>query len=125
MLKALEHWEDPQCRVSDAEILTTALVAALYFGGHFRRAQEFLHEQGYLPRKLSSSRFVRRIHCCADLLLPLFHGLAKLGHQLNAERVYVIDSFPLSVCDNIRIRRCRRYHSMVKFFVLEKGWRRG
>lgn len=109
MLKALEHWEDPQCRVSDAEILTTALVAALYFGGHFRRAQEFLHEQGYLSRKLSSSRFVRRIHRCSDLLLPLFHGLAKLGHELNAKSVYIIDSFPLSVCDNIRIRRCRRY----------------
>jgi hypothetical protein len=109
LLKVLEHHEDPQCRVSDAEILITALGAALYLGGHFRRAQEFLHEQGYLPRKLSSSRFVRRVHRCADFLLPLFHGLAKLGYQLNPESVYVIDSFPLSVCDNIRIRRCRRY----------------
>jgi len=45
--------------------------------------------------------------------LPLFHGLAKLGQQLNAERIYVIDSFPLSVCDNIRIRRCRRYQGEV------------
>ena len=61
-----DHREDPQCRVSDAEILTTALVAALSFGGNFKRAHEFLHEQGYLPRKLSSSRFVRRVHRCAD-----------------------------------------------------------
>ncbi|MGC1953216.1 MAG: hypothetical protein WA970_11745 [Gammaproteobacteria bacterium] len=95
--------------MSEAEILTTALVAALYFGGHFQGAQEFFHEQGYLPRKLSSSRFVRRVHRCADLLLPLFHGLAKFGHEFNPESVYVIDSFPLSVCDNIWIRRCRRY----------------
>ena len=107
-LKALEHREDPQCRVSDAEMLTTALAAALYFGGHFRRAQEFLHKQGYLPRQLSSSRFVRRVHRCADFLLPLFHGLAQLGHQLNPESVDVIDRFPLSGCDNVRIRRCRR-----------------
>lgn len=48
LLKALQHGEDRQCRVSDAEILTVALVATLYFGGHFQRANEFLHEQGYL-----------------------------------------------------------------------------
>jgi len=70
LLKALDHGEDPQCRVSDAEILTTALVAALYFGGNFKRTHEFLHEQGSLPRKLSSSRFVRRVYRCADLLMP-------------------------------------------------------
>ena len=27
-----------------------ALVAALYFGGHFQRTNAFLHEQGCLPR---------------------------------------------------------------------------
>jgi hypothetical protein len=109
LLKALQHWEDPQCRVSDAEILTVALVAALYFGGHFKRANEFLHEQGYLPRRLSASRFSRRVHRCAPFVLPLFHGLAGLGHQLNPESVYIIDSFPVAACDNIRIPRCRRY----------------
>ncbi|MBK8534484.1 MAG: hypothetical protein IPL59_04785 [Candidatus Competibacteraceae bacterium] len=41
--------------------------------------------------------------------MPLFHGLAGLGHELNVESLYIIDSFPLPVCDNIRIRRCRRY----------------
>ncbi len=46
LLKALQHGEDPQCRVSDAKILTVALVAALYFGGHFQRANKFLHERG-------------------------------------------------------------------------------
>lgn len=109
LLKALQHREDPQCRVSDAEVLTTALVSALYFGGHFKHAHLFLHEQGYLPRSLSASRFTRRVHRCAHWLMPLFHGLAGLGHQLNAESLYIIDSIPLSACDNIRIRRCRRY----------------
>lgn len=59
LLKALQHGEDPQCRVSDAEILTVAWVAALYFGGHFQRAHEFQHEPGYLPRRLSARRFSR------------------------------------------------------------------
>lgn len=109
LLKALRHWEDPQCQVSDAEILTSALVAALYFGGNLKLAHEFLHEQGYLPRRLSASRFGRRLYRCADVWPPLFHQLASLGHQLNPESLYVIDSFPIPACDNIRIRRCRRY----------------
>lgn len=109
LLKALQHGEDRQCRVSDAEILTVALVAALYFGGHFQRANEFLHEQGYLPRRLGASRFNRRIHRCVPFVLPLFHGLAALGHPLNPESVYVIDRFPMAAGDNIRIPRCRRY----------------
>ena len=44
-----------------------------------------------------------------DLLTPLFHGLAGLGHQFNPESLYIIDSFPIAVCDNLRIRRCQRY----------------
>jgi hypothetical protein len=34
VLKTLHHSEDPQCRMSDAEVMTTAIVAALYFGGN-------------------------------------------------------------------------------------------
>lgn len=109
LLNALQHYEDPQCQVSDAKILTIALVAARYFGGHLKRANEFLHEQGYLTRRLSASRFNRRLHRCAPLLMPLFYGLTQWGHQLNAESVYVIDSFPIAACDNIRIPRSRRY----------------
>jgi hypothetical protein len=41
--------------------------------------------------------------------MPWLHGLAGLGHQLNSENLYILDSFPLAVCDNSRIRRCRRY----------------
>lgn len=43
MLKALHHFEDPQSQVSDAEVMTTAIVAMLYFGGTmaiFRRCWE-------------------------------------------------------------------------------------
>lgn len=109
LLKALHHREDPQCRVGDAEVLTTALVAAWYFGGNLSRSQTFLFEQKYFTRRLSHSRFIRRLHRCAHLLMPLFHVLAGLGHELNQESLYVLDSFPVPACDNIRIRRCQRY----------------
>jgi hypothetical protein len=109
LLKALHHREDAQCQMGDAEILTAAVVAAWYFGGNFARAQTFLFEQGYFARQLSPSRFIRRLHRCAHVLTSLFQVLAGLGHELNPESLYVIDSFPIAACDNIRIRRCRRY----------------
>lgn len=49
-------------RMSDAEVVTTALVAALYFAGHQDHARVLLHEQGYIPMMLSKSRFNRRLH---------------------------------------------------------------
>jgi hypothetical protein len=57
MLKALRHKEDPQCHMSDAEMMTAAIVSVLYFNGNYVRARELLAEQEYVPRMLSASRF--------------------------------------------------------------------
>ncbi len=67
LLKALRHWEDPQCEAGDAEILTAALVAARYFGGNQTNAQKSLSGQHYFTRRLSPGRFTRRLHRCARL----------------------------------------------------------
>lgn len=37
MLKALNHANDPQCQITDAEVMTIAIAAALYFGGNLER----------------------------------------------------------------------------------------
>ena len=34
-LKSLHHHEDTQCQMRDAEVMTTAIIAALQFGGNF------------------------------------------------------------------------------------------
>ena len=41
MLKSLQHYEDIQRQMSDAEVMTTALVAVLYFKGNFCMASRF------------------------------------------------------------------------------------
>ncbi len=66
MLKSLHHYEDRQCRMSDAEVMTTAIVAMLYFRGNFRLASQYLYEHGYIPNMVSRSRFNRRLHRIAD-----------------------------------------------------------
>lgn len=109
MLKALHHYEDKQRQMSDAEVMTTAIVAMLYFKGNFCKASRFLYDGNYIPNMLGKSRFNRRLHNIADLFLTLFLRLGETWKLLNEKSVYVIDSYPIAVCDNYRIRRCKIY----------------
>ena len=109
MLKSLHHYEDRQCRMSDAEVMTTAIIAMLYFKGNFCLASRYLYEYSYIPNMLSRSRFNRRLHRIADLFLTLFLRLGETWKKLNEKSVYVIDSYPIAVCDNYRIKRSKIY----------------
>ena len=108
-LKAYGHHEDAQRQMNDAEVLTTALVAMLYFGGRFERARRFMRDQRYVLRMLSKSRFNRRLHQLQPWIQALFAFLAELWKATNQENLYIVDSFPIPVCDNIRIARAKIY----------------
>jgi hypothetical protein len=90
--------------MSDAEVMTTSIVAAAFFGGNMERARTFLKEQGYIPNMLEKSRFNRRQHRIADLFLTVFHLLAEHWKDLNEQSIYVVDSFPMVVCETIGFR---------------------
>jgi hypothetical protein len=109
MLKGLHHREDAQSQMSDAEVMTTAIVAAMYFGGNLENARAHLQDYGYVPHMLSRSRFNRRWHRISDLFLTLFSLLGETWKELNGSSVYVIDSFPIAACDNYRICRSHLY----------------
>lgn len=109
MLQKIHHHEDPQIEMSDAEVMTTAIIAVLYFGGNYTHARKLLASQGYVPRMLSKSRFSRRLHRIKPLFLMLFSMLGEHWKALNANSIYSIDTFPIPVCDNYRIRRSRLY----------------
>jgi len=109
LLKAMQHYEDSQRQMTDAEIMTTAIVAMLYFKGNFRLASQYMYEHRYIPKMLSRSRFNRRLHEVADLFLTLFLRLGEHWKRLNERSVYVIDSYPIAACDNYRIPRAKIY----------------
>ena len=109
MLKALHHYEDKQRQMSDAEIMTTAIVATMYFKGNFSMASRFLYDGNYIPNMLGKSRFNRRLHNIAELFLTLFLRLGETWKKLNEKSVYVVDSYPIAVCDNYRICRSKIY----------------
>lgn len=109
LLKAFHHPADPQQQMSDAEVMTTAIVAALYFRGNFELARHLLSSPLYIPQMLSRSRFNRRLHRIQHLFIFLFQTLAAVWKHLNSESIYVIDSFPLIASENCRVSRSKIY----------------
>jgi hypothetical protein len=109
LLKAMPHQEDHQCQRNDAEIMTTALVAALSFRGNHESARAMLQQHGDIPHMVSKSRLSRRRHRMKSICIVLFDLLAQTWKTLHTDAIYVIDSIPIAVCDNIRIRRSKIY----------------
>lgn len=109
-LKATGHHDDPQVRLSTAEVMSVALVAAALFGGNVEATRSFLDEYGYIEKAISKSRFNRRLHAIdPSHWRTLFDLLAEVFKHNNVTESYVVDSLPVAVCDNIRIRRCKLY----------------
>ncbi len=109
-LKAIGHHDDPQACLSTAEVMTVALTASAFFGSNIDRSRLFLHQHGYMPNMISKSRLNRRLHAISlSYWDALFGILAAVFKGSNPSGEYVVDSFPIPVCDNIRIRRCRLY----------------
>ncbi len=110
VLQAMDVTDDPQAEMTTAEVMTTALVAARFFGGCIEQSRAFLAQEHSMLRMLGKSRFNRRLHAIPEALWQaVFVAIADAHHMLNAEQDYIVDSFPVPVCDNIRIRRCRKY----------------
>src|SRR5262249_31540973 len=87
LLKAMHHQENRQCQMNDAEILTTACTAALFFRGNHESARAMLKQHGYIPDMLSKSRFNRRLHRMKEICLAVFDLLAQTWKTLEIIRI--------------------------------------
>jgi hypothetical protein len=107
ILKSMDYKEPINRKTTDAEIATVILIAARYFGGNLETASSFVRSTGLMPSMLGKSRFNRRMHKIGELLAELFFYLGEAIKELHINQTYCIDSFPVAVCQNIRIPRSR------------------
>jgi Transposase DDE domain len=121
VLKAIGHADNPQDKMSDAEVITTGLVAMMFLRGNFEAARTLLSMPPYIPHMLSRSRLNRRLHRLKHLFLTLFDLLGYTWKQLNTDSVYILDSFPITACDNYRIPRAKLYqHQEYRGYIASK-----
>ena len=115
ILKGIEHKEDIRRQVSDSEVILTAIVSATSFYGNHYSAIQFMKQYGFIPNMLDKSRFNRRLHKVRELLYELFEMISSYFKDICCELDYIIDSFPVEVCKNIRISSCK--------LLKDKKWR--
>lgn len=97
---------DSRRKLTDSQVVTTVVLSCKYFYGNHASACKYLadHYGFTMPDK---SNFNRILHRLTDLIGDLFFRLGMVFKELNLNSVYVIDSFPVAVCKNIRIGRSK------------------
>lgn len=104
VLHELGHKSHYHARLSDAEVLTVAVVAAMYYHNNHVLALDNM-QRAHFIKPLSASRFSRRLHALADLLEFV---VEVVGELFAGEQVFIIDSMPAPVCKYVRAYRCRK-----------------
>ncbi len=115
ILKEIYPVEDKRRKISDSEVILTAVLAAKNFYGNHSSAIRFVKEYGLIPNMLEESRFNRRLHQLGGILIEIFEFIASYFKEICCQMEYIIDSFPVEICKNIRINRSK--------IVQGKQWR--
>ena len=87
-LQTMNRHEHVQSEMSDAEVLTTALVAMLYCGGNYAQARRWLGEPRHIPRMLTKGQFSVRLTQLQPLVMPFFPLLAEQFKARNGDQIY-------------------------------------
>jgi hypothetical protein len=110
ILKSLRFYDDPQTKMTNAEIVSLAIIAALFFKGNQRQASIFLKQYRYISNILSEGHLNWRLHRIpCEIWQGIFSALAEHFKSINLSNEYAVDSFPIPVCDNIRIFRSKLF----------------
>jgi hypothetical protein len=110
VLRLLDFRDDPQSRMSNAEIMTFAIVTAKFFSGNYKMSRYMCKKLGLFPNILSNSRLNRRIHNIPWLhWQAIFRFLTFLFNQSHDSSYFAIDSFPVAYCQKNRIDKRKRF----------------
>jgi hypothetical protein len=107
-LSSLGIKSDLQCKMNQAEIMTVAITAALFYGGNFSRARQCLMWNGHIRNMLSESRLNRQLHQIEfSIWETVFKMISKAFQKTDTSLEYLVDSMPIEVCANYRSYRCK------------------
>ena len=123
-LKELSWKDDPQCRMSTAEIVTTGIVSWKYFSGNFERARSFLKTYRYIPNMLSKSQLSRRFHSIPEHFWSMIASYLANKFPADPHKTFVVDSFPVPVCKIFRsaFRHLFQNKKFCGFNASKKSW---
>ena len=110
VLRLLKVNDDNQSKMSNAEVITFAILTARFFVGNYKKARYFCKRLGLFPDILSNSRLNRRIRNISwTYWQAIFRFLAFLSKNAVDTCYFAVDSFPVSYCQKNRIDKRKRF----------------
>jgi IS5 family transposase len=125
VLRILNIQDDPQSKMSHAEVITFAILAAKFFSGNHKMARHLSKKFKFFPEILSNSRLNRRIHNISwDCWYAIFRFLSLLAKQSDDTCYFAVDSFAVSYCQKNRIdkRKCFLQSSYLGFSATKQQY---
>src|SRR5262245_37578629 len=95
VIKSLGFSNDSQNKMTDAEVITFALMSALYYRADYRTTRLVSISLRYFPSILSHSRIARRIHAIPEGVWWLIFNVLKMYLQKQKSECFIVDSFPV------------------------------
>jgi Transposase DDE domain len=111
--------------MSNAEVITFAIVTAKFFSGNYRFARYFCKKLGLFPEILSNSRLNRRVRNIPwDYWNAIFRFLSFLSLNAKDTCYFAVDSFPVTYCQKNRIDKRKRFldHKYLGFAASKKRY---
>lgn len=107
VLKTLGIRDDIQCKMSTAEVMTFAVLAATHYKGNYYFTRLACRSLRYFPRILSLSRLVRRIHSVGEGVWRLVAQALQVFLSADQSQHFIVDSFPVKAYENHKSFRAR------------------
>lgn len=112
VVKFLKIQEDPQVKMSLAEVMVVAIISAMQYAGNLEKARKALSGTRYIPEMLSKSQLNRRLHRIEkNVWTDVLKKLSIEFEKHNLEQEFIVDSFPLPACKLARQGRTKLYRN--------------
>lgn len=107
IVKSFGFSDDPQYKMTMAEVMTFAVISALHYHADYRTTRLISMSLRYFPNILSHSRLVRRIHAIPEhIWWMIFYTLQMYLCKSDSE-CFIVDSFPVKAYENHKSFRAK------------------
>ena len=108
LLPTMNYSQHSNRAFSDSQMITTALISALYFRGNQTMALDSMDSHVF-TKVIKKSGFTKRLHRLKANLMAVLLPIGRILKCLHCQLNYIIDSFPVKACHNLRINRCKLF----------------
>ena len=99
--------DDPQCKMTSAEVMTFAVLAAKLFYGDYKRTHLIARYHKYFSNILSLSQLVRRIHNIPEHAWAMVFQAIRVFLSNHNQDTFIVDSMPIKAYENYKSFRAR------------------